>query len=369
MHEGLTAAQAGPGRITSIAEWGRVFRDTSVWRPLVLAVLRRHGLAGSPGDLDIQPGEIAGTHAVFVVDRELVVKIYGPLWDGDSIRELAVLRWLGPRRMLAGDVALPRLIAEGILERCPAGPRGHDWPYAVTGYVPGTPIGAVWPGLSADDRRSLAAQLGQALAELHTMDLAGLGLPSPADGCGGAVGSTGGWRDSWHRLLRSRMVSCPERHRQWGTLPDHLLADAPRFLAAAGPLPRPGWRPALLSCDVTADHVLLAGQGAGWRVAGLIDFGDSMIGDPEYEFTVVFLSALGQDRGALDEFLLAYGHRVAWEEGFERRMMAYVLLHEFPLLRELDPQRRDRLWSASDLDAAADAVWGQSKVPSQGRSG
>lgn len=331
-----------------------MFRDLAIWRPLVEAVLRRHDLAGCWACLEIKPGRLGGTHAVFTVNDELVVKLYAPFWPGDYRREVAVLRRLTERGRLAGSVELPRLLATGTLDARVPGSGGRDWPYAVTRYVPGVPLGEVWPGLGPDSRRLIASQLGSALAELHRTGFDGLQALLPENDKS-AVSSEAAARLTWHQFLTERREGADERQRRWGALPDALVRDLDGFLEGLGPLPRPRWRPALLSCDVTADHVLVVEEAGAWRVCGLIDFGDAMVGDPEYEFVAVYLSALRLDPAAFATLLAAYGHEA--DDGLAGRIMAYALLHMYPLFGELPGEVRQRLLLAPDLGTAAQTMW------------
>src|SRR5689334_4685658 len=58
------------------AEYAARFTDPAYWRPYVAAVCARHGLGPCAA---IQAGR-PGTHAVFVVDERVVVKLYSPLF-------------------------------------------------------------------------------------------------------------------------------------------------------------------------------------------------------------------------------------------------------------------------------------------------
>ena len=348
-------------QIRTKSDWSMVFRDVAVWRPLVLAVLRRQGLAGGIAHQDVEPGSIAGTHAVFTVGRRLVVKFYAPFWRSDYDREVAVLERLRSRPALGGDITLPRLLASGTIGRQSPGSGGKDWPYIVTTFLAGVPLGEVWTSVDAGTRLELAKSLGRALAELHATDLDGLDVLSPGDRPPADRSDRArDWRlAEWLEFVAAQSASAQSRHRQWQSLPEHLLADIPGFLSRLGPLPRPGWRPSLLSGDITADHVLLAQAEGRWRIVGLIDFGDATAGDPEYEFVVAYLSALDLDRRALDALLAAYGHQDAGDGLLDRRLMAYMLLHQFPLPAALPPALRARVSTAPDLDEATLVLWGR----------
>ena len=335
--------------IDTVADWSRVFRDVAVWRPLVLAVLRRHQLADCYACLDIQPGRVAGTHAVFIVDQDLVIKLYGPFWPEDQSQELAALRLLGRQPRALGEVRVPHLLFSGVLDARANGSGGQPWPYAVLEFLPGVQLGDIWPSLTGGQRNHLAGQLGSLLANLHG---------TPIDSHEGIQRA----RD-WLTFIETQTATAQERHRSWHSLPGHLIDDLPGFLQSTRPLPRPDWRPALLHCDVTAEHVLLRrhedrrDKADEWLVSGLIDFGDARIGDPEYDFLAVFLSALAMDHLAFKALLKAYGHPLEDGSQLGHRLLAYMLLHVFPVLKDLPQDKRHRLWSATSLEMAASTIW------------
>ena len=371
----------GLGRLADIADWGRVFTDVAVWRPLVQAVLRRHDLVHCYACTEVQPGERAGTHAVFVVGERWVVKIYGPFWSGDREREIALYRRFERLSTIGDGVALPRLVAAGRLDPCTPGGGGRAWPYVVTTYLPGRRLGDVWPGLTPAARLAVARGLGAALRDLHRLAPSGLAVLRPALGSdgggpagdmsggpdrGAGVGADGSGDDerrrAWLEFVAQQAATARERHSRWGRLTPALLADIDGFLGRIE-LPRAGWRPVVMSCDVTADHVLVerpgGGGGEGWRVSGLIDFGDAMIGDPEYEFVAVYVSALGCEQASFDAMLNAYGYPAGedYRKSLGRRLLGYMLLHRFDVFEGLPRAVVVAMRGASNLAAVADAIW------------
>lgn len=287
---------------------------------------------------EVAPGEIAGTHAVFAIGRELVVKLYGPLWPADHRQEFAALKVLKGRSLCGGEVALPQLVGAGELPCETPGSGGHVWPYVITRYVEGVPLRDVWPGLSTAGQEALAANLGAVLRELHRLPLSQ---------------EAGTWQ-TW--LAAQRAAAC-DRQREWGDLPDHLVDQIPAFLASAGRVPIPGSQPALLSGDLTWDHVLVGDRHGVTRVVGLIDFGDSLTGDPEYEFALAMPCSLGLLPAACRALLAGYGYGRSADPQLACRMLSYLLLHPYPLVRELPTARRAALAGAPDLETGAMFVW------------
>ena len=78
-------------RVETIEEWGRVFTQVQVWEPMVRAICRRH-LATAPSEI---LAGYPGSHAVFIVDGTVVVKIAAPFWRDDFCREQELYRPAG----------------------------------------------------------------------------------------------------------------------------------------------------------------------------------------------------------------------------------------------------------------------------------
>jgi hygromycin-B 7''-O-kinase len=207
----------------------------------------------------------------------------------------------------------PRLVAGGVIEA------GQEWPYFLMECRPGARIADVWSEVPPGDRERIAEQLGRMTRTLHEFPVERLSWPDAS-------------AQAWREFVARQVAGCVHHHRQKGSLPVHLLEQLPGYLASVGPLCPPDFHPRLLNCDITEDHVLLSPVRGRWEITGWIDFGDAQIGDPEYEWVAVGLGALAAEADLMRRFLAAYG----WEppgEAFNRRMLAWTLLHRFSDLR------------------------------------
>ena len=120
---------------------------------------------------------------------------------------------------------------------------------------------------------------------------------------------------------------CRARHERLG-LPqkfldglDELLRDA----AALIPLDAP---PVILTGEYIPENFLLSRDGGGWRLAGLIDFGDVMTGWGEYDLLgpSAFMTA-GMPR-RVQSLFEGFGYSDAdIDPALKRRLMALMLLH------------------------------------------
>jgi hygromycin-B 7''-O-kinase len=161
-------------------------------------------------------------------------------------------------------------------------------------------------------------------------------------------------REAWVTFVEQQATGAVAHHWRNGSLPEHLLAQLPDYLAGALPLFPPDFRPTIINCDLTCDHVLLTEQDEHWHITGLIDFGDVQVGHVDYEWVALHLSLLEGDRDLLRAFLRAYGWEQVVDERFSRRMMAYSLLHLFsdmrPFVERLGGPERVR--QIEELEAA-----------------
>ncbi|MHB1295599.1 MAG: phosphotransferase family protein [Anaerolineae bacterium] len=311
-------------------DWCRLYDQVEVWRPLVEAVARRHGLP-----LDAIRAGVHGSNAVFVVGARYVVKISAPFFREDYAHELEV------HRLLAQDGALPapRVLAQGVLEGA------QPWPYMVLSYLPGARLAEVWRAVPRGQQVLLARQFGGLVARLHALPVAGVRTMDIR-------------REAWEAFVQRQAEAAPARFAEQG-VPQELLRSLPAFLERIAPLYPPAFQPCLLSSDLTEDHLLLVEEDGAWRIGGLIDFGDAQVGHADYDLVCVHLGCFGADKMLLGAFLEGYGYRR--DARFAGRMMGYTLLHRFA---DLGPEGwilaglgGERSWA--DWEDLAQRLWGE----------
>jgi hygromycin-B 7''-O-kinase len=286
-------------------EWGEMFTDLARWKPAVDEICRRESIPFR----SIETG-YPGTNAVFVLDQTYVLKIYAPFCH----EEFDLERELYPILERNSSIPAPRLIAQGILQdRMP-------WPYIVIDFKPGEPIREVRGRISRANMIEIASDMGRIVRELHRTPIAQIkGLDRSPEG--------------WMRFVRSRQESCAEQIRSKGVLPDVVIAEIADLFASARL--GCGERPlVLLNGDLTEDHLLLhrssvGYEDGGWRISGLIDFADALIGPREYEWIALWFGALDRDSACLQAFMESYDPGIELDEAFYRQAMAFTFLHEF----------------------------------------
>jgi aminoglycoside phosphotransferase len=315
------------------------FMDADLWCPYVLEVCRRHEFSSA----DIKCGKLraglAGTYPTFIVDDRWVVKFFGRLYEG----ELAFETEQQAHRLLAGDCTIPApaLIASGLLFGNDA---DWNWPYLIFEYIPGVSIGEVYGQVSLDDKSILARNLGRITRQLHQLSLVGAPLFQPS------------W-EAFISLLQEQRAHCAASHREWNTLPQHLIEQIEAFLLPIDQLVNRQASPHLIHADITGDHLLGRLEEGHWVTLGLIDFGDAMIGNIFYELVALHLDLFRCDKRLLKVYLEVYGLDEHSRQEFPTKALNMALLHRFDVfdsLFKMIPQARE----VTTLKELARLLWG-----------
>ena len=96
-----------------------------------------------------------------------------------------------------------------------------------------------------------------------------------------------------------------QRHREQ-VVPDYWLEQISGYLAYAAPLYPPDFSPAIVSGDIHQYHLLVTQENGRWRLTGLFDFDDALVGFQEYDLAAAGLFMMAGNPALLRAFLLAY---------------------------------------------------------------
>jgi hygromycin-B 7''-O-kinase len=147
----------------------------------------------------------------------------------------------------------------------------------------------------------------------------------------------------WGSFLRQRIARLQEHH--------HLSGEwLPWAHSFVHPLLGRKEKLVVLNSDLTSDHVLVTRIGKTWRLSGIIDFGDAMIGHPYYDFTAPLLDHAFGEPALARALLDGYGEHLS--NDLMDELSRFVLTHRFWSLADIPayttsatPQRfLDRLW-------------------------
>ncbi|KTC87137.1 Phosphotransferase enzyme family protein [Legionella drozanskii LLAP-1] len=95
-----------------------------------------------------------------------------------------------------------------------------------------------------------------------------------------------------------------------------------------------------------------------WHICGLIDFGDAMLGLPEYDLLGPGAFLIQGDKQLLREFLTSYGYLPnEMTEILSHQLMALMLLHQYSNLniQVRIPNWKDKVNNLKELEGL---VWG-----------
>ena len=283
----VTVPKAGGlGHVEFTMQWNGAADDSAA---VADAIRREHSL----GD-GVQRFAF-GSVPVFALGDEHVVKLLPPEQRAYFDIEAAVLTRIEGRL----PIPTPRVLAAG--ERGP-------WLYLVMSRLSGCSLGEAWPAIEPGDRMRLMREAGAALAALHSIpgsDLAPLNI-------------------DWRRFMEEQRATCRERQRARG-LGTPWVDAVSDFVSRW--VPQDGGARALLHTEVMREHFMVDRRDGVWRVSGIIDFEDALLGAPEYEWACAGIFLTCAEPGLLRALLEAYG--VVADEDLPQRIMAYALLHRY----------------------------------------
>lgn len=306
------------------AELGALRRDTAGWLPHAASIARTLGLPDDP-----RPYR-DGSNLVAALGDRHVLKIFAPFLTHQHDSERATLAHLGAHFDRRLDIAIPALVAEG---------QHQGWPWLVMTRVDGEPLQAVWPSLGVDDRVAIVRDVGALVAAVQRVPVGPLAALEPR----------------WPAFLAAQAAGAHARHTRFRLAP-HLLDELDAWLARtqdAVPADAPA---TVLTGEYTPGNILLARAADGWRIRGLIDFGDVMTGFAEYDLLGPATFSCAGDPALLRAFLRGWGLGPAAAAGFRTRAMRMLLLHRYA---NLDGQVRIPGWQARvrSLDELAALLW------------
>jgi len=117
-------------------------------------------------------------------------------------------------------------------------------------------------------------------------------------------------------------------------------------------------KPVILTGEYTPMNFLVKQEAGIWHIHGLIDFGDSMLGLPEYDLLGPGAFLIQGDKTLLREFLSSYGYSPEeMTTVLSRKLTALMLLHRYS---RLNAQIRIESWESKvkSLDDLEKLVWG-----------
>ena len=309
--------------VSTLDAYRTIYHRDDIWRPVIEAICQRYSFLNQPC---VRGSD--GTHILYLVGRMYVVKLFVPLFAQDFVAEALVAKHVAGKM----GVETPEIVAEGQIE---------GWQYLVMNRISGTSLQSVWGELTPMNRQQIAIDVGHMIARLRTFPVSSLDALAV----------------DWGVFLAAQAADVSAHHQAVPELAWDPKSEIGQFFASQTDLIHEAFQPVLLLADITREHIFVEQHGREWRMVGYLDFGDSMVGHPDYELVAPGLEIAAGNPAILRVLLLAIGYSENnFDETFCRRLMAYTLMHRFIDLTSVllsVPQARE----AANLDELARLVW------------
>ena len=311
--------------INSDAEYDQLNLNDELFKNAAREILIKHNFPDKPLSL------LGGTNIVFSYDGNRIIKIFPPIHNSQFKSESLVMKHLNKKL----TVTTPAIEFEGEIS---------GWPYIIMNRLEGVPLEGLWERLDHSNKTIILRELGSLIREVHSLPTQGL----EAIDC------------HWEKFIANQMVHCVEKHKSTN-LPENLLKQIPEYIksmAACLPIIK---KPVILTGEYTPMNFLVKQKSGVWHIEGLIDFGDAMLGLPEYDLLGPGAFLIQGDKTLLREFLISYGYSAdELTDKLSHQLTLLMLLHKYS---NLNVQVRIDGWKekVGSLNELEKLVWGTDK--------
>lgn len=309
--------------ISSFEEFEELKLTSNILAEVAQTILARHHLPIKPLALFSE-----GTNIVFSYDDSLVLKLFPPFHQEQFASECLVLKALAGKL----SVKTPTIHYEGEIA---------GWPYIIMTQLGETLLETLWHTLNHDNKLVIIRELGSLIREVHSLSINGLA----AIDC------------HWPKFIENQIKHCVAHH-QTKKLSPVLLAQIPAYIEMVGKSLLKIEKPVLLTGEYTPMNFLVTNIKGIWHIAGLIDFGDAMLGSYQYDLLGPGAFLIQGDKELLKAFLSAYGYLPSeLNSELSHQLTALMLLHKYS---NLEVQVRIAGWQnqISSLQELEQLVWG-----------
>jgi hygromycin-B 7''-O-kinase len=284
--------------------------DHKSWIELAATACQHAGFEFRSIETIVTWDQVFCSNAVYHINGQVYLKIFGPSAERQFQVERSVLRTL----MDQETINAPGIVAEGQ----PAGGQ----PYLILTEIPGKTAEDQWESLLRSEQLAIARELGTITAAIHRlpkMDLAEVEQ------------EFGGRNEHTQAELARRIVEIEAME----SLPAQRRDDMIRFLMVEAQAHLNG--PAKLAhCELAHNHIYLSQETKNvglWRVSGVIDWADAMLGPPEWDVTFLWFWTFSRDQEAMGECLGKFYADSRPPDQLARRCLASILhTHSGPAL-------------------------------------
>lgn len=294
-------------KIHSFDEFEIFKKDTAITEKLINFIIKKQRLPSQPITFFQD-----GTNLVFAHGKDRVVKIFPPFHKHQFESDLLVLRHLKNKT----SIQTPHIEVHNEIE---------SWPYLIMDFLEGTLLEKLWDNMDSSNKAIIIRELGALIHEIHSLPTQGL----ESIDC------------HWKNFINTQIQQCITHHRALN-LSEELLSELPDYLNTIQNSLFEIGQPVLLTGEYTPMNILVQQTKGVWHITGLIDFGDSMLGKPEYDLLGPVAFLIQGSKQLLNEFLEAYGYSTeSLSANFSHLMTALMLLHRYS---NLEIQVRIKNW-------------------------
>lgn len=238
-------------------------------------------------------------NAVYRLGGQRYLKIYSPSAERQFHIERCVLRALNDQTAIPA----PRIVAEG--------ERTHEPSYLVMTEIPGATAENVWDSLARTHQLALARDFGSLCAAIHRLPMEALATVEQ---------KYGGRHKHIQGLLNQRTAEIMSIEtlslQQRDDLLSFLHVEAQEHI---------DHQQNLTHFDLAHNHIYLSQDVSTWHVTGIIDWGEAMIGPPEWDVAYLWFWTFTCDRDAMQACLQTLYMDRPLPARFARRCMAAVM--------------------------------------------
>ena len=203
-------------------------------------------------------------NALYRLDGERILKVYGPPVDWRFYTERAILRILAEHPAILG----PQIVA--------AGERPGELPYLAMTAVAGAEMEEVWTRMTHTEQLAIARSVGTIIAAIHRLPQEELAaVERQSRGRNQQIIKREEARRSAELIEETETLSVQQRD----ALLFFLHEEAPQHLS--GP-------PVITHFDLSHHHVYLSQEMGTWQVTGIIDWADAVLGPPEWDIVCLW---------------------------------------------------------------------------------
>jgi hygromycin-B 7''-O-kinase len=309
--------------ISSSEEFEELKLDSKFFEDVVKKILAQHNLPIK--SLKLFP---EGTNIVFSYDDSLVIKLFPPFNKSEFASERLVLKALEKKL----SVETPTIFYVGEIE---------NWSYIIMTELKGTLLESIWDDLDHNNKLIIIKEIGALIKEVHSLPVKGL----ESIDC------------NWKKFIEHQISNCVEHHKI-KNLPDSLLNQIPAYIEPIRESLFKDNKIVLLTGEYTPMNFIVNNKDGMWHISGLIDFGDAMLGNYQYDLLGPAAFLIQGDKELLNTFLNAYGYRPSeLNSTLSYQLNALLLLHKYS---NLEVQVRIDGWKnkASTLEELEQLLWG-----------